>query len=74
MFPTAYRTPARSATVSIYYSTIVMSVPPKAKAGVIDKEKTNAGIFVCFANTVTKEMLKEAKSAGHIKIGEVVFG
>ncbi len=41
---------------------------------VIDKEKANAGIFVCFANTVTKEMLKEAKSAGHIKIGAVEFG
>jgi site-specific DNA-methyltransferase (adenine-specific) len=41
---------------------------------VIDKEKANAGIFVCFENTVTKEMLKEAKSAGHIKIGNVEFG
>ena len=41
---------------------------------VIDKEKANAGIFVCFESTVIKEMLKEAKSAGHIKIGEVEFG
>ncbi len=41
---------------------------------VIDKEKANAGIFVCFEATVTKEMLKEAKSAGHIKIGEIEFG
>ncbi len=41
---------------------------------VIDKQNANAGIFVCFESTVTKEMLKEAKSAGHIKIGEVEFG
>ena len=41
---------------------------------VIDKEKANAGIFVCFESTVTKEMLKEAKSAGHIKIANVEFG
>lgn len=41
---------------------------------VIDKQNANAGIFVCFENTVTKEMLKEAKHAGHIKIGNVEFG
>ena len=41
---------------------------------VIDKQNANAGIFVCFESTVTKEMLKEAKAAGHIKIGNVEFG
>lgn len=41
---------------------------------VIDKQKANAGIFVCFESTVTKEMLKEAKSAGHIKIADAEFG
>lgn len=41
---------------------------------VIDKQNANAGIFVCFESTVTKEMLKEAKHAGHIKIGNVEFG
>lgn len=41
---------------------------------VIEKQKANAGIFVCFESTVTKEMLKEAKATGHIKIGNVEFG
>jgi hypothetical protein len=35
---------------------------------------TLLGIFVCFACTVTKEMLKEAKAAGHIKINGTEFG
>lgn len=41
---------------------------------VIDKQKAAAGIFVCFADTVTKEMLKEAKAAGHIKLGTMDTG
>ncbi len=41
---------------------------------VIDKQKAAAGIFVCFGDTVTKEMLKEAKAAGHIKIGGMDTG
>jgi site-specific DNA-methyltransferase (adenine-specific) len=35
---------------------------------VIDKQKAAAGIFVCFEETVTKEMLKSAKQAGKIMI------
>jgi adenine specific DNA methylase Mod len=40
---------------------------------VIDAEKAAAGIFVCFADTVTREMLKKAKEAGHIKIDGAEF-
>ena len=40
---------------------------------VIDKEKAALGVFVCFAENVTREMAKTAKEAGHIKIGEVGF-
>lgn len=38
---------------------------------VIDHQKAAVGIFVCFNDTLTKEMVREAKSAGHIKINEV---
>lgn len=38
---------------------------------VIEKQKAAAGIFVCFQDTVTKEMLKEAKAAGRILIDGV---
>ena len=41
---------------------------------VVEKQKAASGIFVCFADTVTKEMLKEAKAAGHIKIGSMDTG
>jgi site-specific DNA-methyltransferase (adenine-specific) len=41
---------------------------------VVEKQKAAAGIFVCFADTVTKEMLKEAKAAGHIKLGTMDTG
>jgi adenine specific DNA methylase Mod len=41
---------------------------------VIDKQKAAAGIFVCFADTVTKEMVREAKAAGHIKLGTMDTG
>lgn len=37
---------------------------------VIDKQKAAAGIFVCFKDEVTKEMLKEAKASGKIKISD----
>jgi site-specific DNA-methyltransferase (adenine-specific) len=32
---------------------------------VVDKQKAAIGIYVCFADTVTKEMTKEAKSCGY---------
>jgi site-specific DNA-methyltransferase (adenine-specific) len=37
---------------------------------VIEKQKAAAGIFVCFEETVTRDMMKEAKAAGKIVIGE----
>lgn len=37
---------------------------------VVDKQKAAAGIFVCFEETVTREMLKEAKAAGTISLGK----
>jgi site-specific DNA-methyltransferase (adenine-specific) len=40
---------------------------------VIGTEKAAAGIFVCFEDTVTKEMTKAAKEAGHIKIDGAEF-
>jgi site-specific DNA-methyltransferase (adenine-specific) len=40
---------------------------------VIDKQKAAVGIFVCFADSLTKEMVKEAKNAGHIKIEQIEF-
>lgn len=36
-------------------------------------QKAAVGIFVCFEDTLTKEMTKAAKDAGHIKIGDVAF-
>ena len=41
---------------------------------VIDKQKAAAGIFVCFKDQVTKEMTKEAKLAGSIKMGKMDTG
>ncbi len=35
---------------------------------VIENQKATVGIFVCFAENVTKEMTKCAKDAGHIKM------
>lgn len=35
---------------------------------VVEKQKAAAGIFVCFEETVTRDMLKEAKAAGTIVI------
>jgi site-specific DNA-methyltransferase (adenine-specific) len=40
---------------------------------VITHEKAAAGIFACFEDTVTREMTKAAKEAGHIKIDGVEF-
>lgn len=40
---------------------------------VIEHQKAAVGIFVCFEETLTKEMKKAAKDAGHIKIAEVEF-
>lgn len=40
---------------------------------VIDSQKASVGIFVCFEETLTREMIKEAKNAGHIKINKVEF-
>lgn len=40
---------------------------------VIKTQKAAVGIFVCFAENVTREMIKEAKDAGHIKLGETEF-
>lgn len=40
---------------------------------VVNTEKAAAGIFVCFADTVTKEMEKAAKEAGHIKVDGTEF-
>jgi adenine specific DNA methylase Mod len=42
-------------------------------ADVVNTQKAAMGIFVCFAEQVTKEMVKKAKDAGHIKIDEIVF-
>jgi DNA modification methylase len=42
-------------------------------ARVIDNEKAAVGIFVCFKENVTSEMIKEAKNAGHIKIAGIEF-
>ncbi|MGI8952434.1 MAG: DNA methyltransferase [Chitinophagaceae bacterium] len=40
---------------------------------VIEHQKAAAGIFVCFAENVTREMTKAAKDAGQIKIAEHEF-
>lgn len=40
---------------------------------VIEHQKAAVGIFICFKETLTKEMTKAAKDAGHIKIGDVEF-
>lgn len=40
---------------------------------VVENQKAAVGIFVCFEENVTKEMIKEAKDAGHIKLGSVEF-
>ncbi len=40
---------------------------------VIDTQKAAVGIFVCFAENVTREMTKAAKEAGHIKIADTEF-
>lgn len=40
---------------------------------VVKAQNAAVGIFVCFEETVTSEMIKKAKGAGHIKIGDVEF-
>lgn len=40
---------------------------------VVKNQKAAVGIFVCFAENVTKEMIKEAKDAGHINLGLAEF-
>ena len=40
---------------------------------VVKNQNAAVGIFVCFAENVTKEMVKEAKDAGHIKLGAAEF-
>lgn len=40
---------------------------------VVENQKAAVGVFVCFEETVTKEMIKEAKDAGHIKLGAIEF-
>lgn len=40
---------------------------------VIDHQKAAVDIFVCFEETLTREMTKAAKSAGYIKISDVEF-
>lgn len=40
---------------------------------VVENQKAAVGIFVCFEENVTKEMKKEAKDAGHIKLGTAEF-
>ncbi len=40
---------------------------------VVKRQKAAVGIFVCFAENVTKEMIKEAKDAGHITVGTAEF-
>jgi site-specific DNA-methyltransferase (adenine-specific) len=40
---------------------------------VIEKQKATVGIFVCFAENVTREMTKCAKDAGHIKMDGTEF-
>lgn len=42
-------------------------------AQVVKTQNAAVGIFVCFAENVTKEMVKEAKDAGHIKLGADEF-
>lgn len=40
---------------------------------VVKTQNAAVGIFVCFAENVTKEMIKEAKDAGHIQLGNTEF-
>lgn len=40
---------------------------------VVKNQNAAVGIFVCFAENVTKEMTKEAKDAGHITLGTTEF-
>lgn len=40
---------------------------------VVKNQKAAVGIFVCFEENVTREMIKEAKDAGHIKLGNAEF-
>ena len=40
---------------------------------VVKSQNAAVGIFVCFEETVTSEMVKKAKDASHIKIGDVEF-
>ena len=40
---------------------------------VVETQNAAVGIFVCFAENVTREMIKEAKDAGHIKLGDYEF-
>ena len=42
-------------------------------AKVVQNQKAAVGIFVCFAENVTREMIKEAKDAGHINLGTSEF-
>ncbi len=40
---------------------------------VVNTQKAAVGIFVCFKEQVTREMIKKAKETGHIKIEQVEF-
>jgi DNA modification methylase len=40
---------------------------------VVHAEKASFGIFVCFADQLTREMIKKAKDSGRIKINNVEF-
>ncbi len=40
---------------------------------VVKTQNAAVGIFVCFEENVTKEMIKEARDAGHIKLGNAEF-
>ncbi len=40
---------------------------------VVKTQNAAVGIFVCFEENVTREMIKEAKDAGHIKLGTTEF-
>ncbi len=42
-------------------------------ADVVRTQKAAVGVFVCFKDNLTKEMVKKAKEEGHIKIGDIEF-
>jgi len=40
---------------------------------VVENQRAAVGVYVCFEESVKKEMIKEAKDAGHTKLGAIEF-